>query len=110
MQDRDRQSLFDIVNSAQIALEYVSERTKADVLGDRMAQDALVRRLEIIGEAATRLSDEARDELSHISWRSIIGMRNTMIYEYDRVEVETVWDTVTKVLPDFIRQLEPYLD
>ena len=74
-----------------------------------MLQDAIVRRLEIVGEAATRLSDEARQTLSHLPWRQIVGMRNIMIHQYDRVDLKLVWDTATQVLPQLARDLASYL-
>ncbi|MDY6937714.1 MAG: HepT-like ribonuclease domain-containing protein [Cyanobacteriota bacterium] len=59
MNDRDRQTLLDIINSANLSARYLSGKTQTDFEDDRMLQDAIVRRLEIIGEAATRLSDVA---------------------------------------------------
>ncbi|MDY6782484.1 MAG: HepT-like ribonuclease domain-containing protein [Cyanobacteriota bacterium] len=90
--------------------QYLNSKTQADFERDRLLQDAIVRRLEIVGEAATRLSDEARQTLEHIPWRQIIGMRNIMIHQYDRVDLQLVRDTATQVLPQLDRDLTPYLE
>ncbi len=74
-----------------------------------MIQDAIVRRIEIIGEAATRLSQEARDEIDTVPWKQVIGMRNIMIHQYDRVDLQLVWDTATIALPQLARSLQPYV-
>jgi uncharacterized protein with HEPN domain len=71
-----------------------------------MRQAAVMRQLEIMGEAARRLSEETRQELSEIPWHQIIGMRNRLIHVYDDVDLAIVWDTVQNDLPPLIAQLE----
>lgn len=109
MTDRDRQSLLDIAYCADLVQQYLSGKTRSELEQDKMLQDAIVRRLEIVGEAARRLSDDARDELSHIRWSQIIGMRNIMIHEYDRVDLDFLWQVATNDLPQLARQLAPHL-
>lgn len=70
-------------------------------------QDAVIRRLEIIGEAARRVSDAKRQEWSHLPWQQMIGMRNIVIHKYDDVDLIAVWDTVMNDLPDLIHKIEP---
>ncbi|MBP0001715.1 MAG: DUF86 domain-containing protein [Cyanobacteria bacterium SID2] len=107
--ERDCQSLIDIVHSATLAANYLNGKTQTDFKRDRMIQDAIVRRIEIIGEAATRLSQEARDEIDTVPWKQVIGMRNIMIHQYDRVDLQLVWDTATIALPQLARSLQPYV-
>lgn len=73
---------------------------------DSQCQDAVIRRLEIIGEAARRISPETRARLPQLPWEAMIGMRNILIHEYDDVDLMIVWDTVQKDLPRLVANLE----
>jgi uncharacterized protein with HEPN domain len=75
-------------------------------LKDTQCQDAVIRRLEIIGEASRRLSDQTRAALPHLPWHDIAGMRNILIHEYDGVDLIAVWDTVRIDLPAIISALQ----
>jgi uncharacterized protein with HEPN domain len=65
-----------------------------------------MRQLEIMGEAARRLSEETRLEIPEIPWRQIISMRNRLIHGYDDVDLVIVWETIQNDLPPLIAQLE----
>ena len=69
--NRDREYLGDILNSAQLAVEYTSGVSREDFLADTQLQDSVVRRIEIIGEAAKRLSDAARQAMPAIPWKKV---------------------------------------
>ena len=109
MTDRDRQSLLDIAYCADLVQQYLSGKTWPELEQDRMLQDAIVRRLEIVGEAARRLSDDARDELSHIRWSQIIGIQDIILHQGDRVDLDFLWQVATNDLPQLTRQLAPHL-
>ena len=66
---------------------------------EQMVQDAVVRQLEIIGEASHRLSDDFRDRHSFIPWRAIIGMRNRIAHDYLNIDLQVVWEVVQQDLP-----------
>jgi uncharacterized protein with HEPN domain len=102
---RDDTYLVDMLESAKIALEYVLGKTWDDFSGDMQCQDAVVRRIEIIGEAARRLSQETRDQHPQVPWREITSMRNLVIHEYDVVDIGQVWDTVQNKIPPLIEEL-----
>jgi len=104
---RDPQYLLDVLTAAKLALTYVAGKTQEEFLGDTQCQDAVIRRLEIIGEAARRLSRQTRTTLPELAWNAMIGMRNAMIHEYDDVDLSIVWDTVQSDLPVLIRVIEP---
>jgi uncharacterized protein with HEPN domain len=70
-------------------------------------QNAVMRPLEIIGEAARRVSQETRDAHAGIPWEQMIGMWNRLIHEYFRVNLTTVWETVQNDLPSLIALVEP---
>jgi uncharacterized protein with HEPN domain len=69
-------------------------------------QDAVIRRLLIIGEASKRVSEPTRKSLTTIPWSAISGMRNRLIHEYDEIDLDVVWDTIDKSLPILIVELE----
>jgi uncharacterized protein with HEPN domain len=104
---RDTAYLLDILEAARLAAAYVSAKTKEEFLRDTQCQDAVIRRLEIIGEAARRISEETRARLPHLPWSAMINMRNLMIHEYDHVDLAVVWDTVQNYLPTLIQSIAP---
>jgi uncharacterized protein with HEPN domain len=71
-----------------------------------LLQDAVVRQLEVIGEAAKRLSASFREGKPAIPWKDIIGMRAKLAHDYMMVDVQVVWDTVQRDLPDLLAQLD----
>jgi len=103
---RDKGHLFDILESARLALSYIEHKSLETFLQDTQCQDAVIRRLEIIGEASRRLSDETRQTLPEIPWREIIGMRNMLIHDYDDIDMKIVWDTVNDHLDPLIKILD----
>jgi uncharacterized protein with HEPN domain len=102
---RDDTYLVDILESARIALEYALKKTWDEFSQDLQCQDAIVRRIEIIGEAARRVSQETRDKNPQIPWREMTSMRNLVIHEYDVVDIQQVWDTVQNKIPPLIEEL-----
>lgn len=106
---RDSVYLLDIFRAAKIAISYLEGKTKEEFYKDIQCQDAVVRRLEIIGEAAKRVSSETASELPDLPWKKMVGMRNIMIHEYDDVDLAIVWDTVKNDLPRLISLLEPIM-
>jgi uncharacterized protein with HEPN domain len=105
--DRDRAYLLDITESARLALSYMDGLTLEVFLNDTQRQDAVIRRIEIIGEAARRVSPQTRELHPEIPWATMIGMRNLMIHDYDDVDMDIVWDTVHRDLPELLELLEP---
>lgn len=81
-------------------------KTQAEFLLDTFCQDAVIRRLEIIGEATRRLSDETRMALPETAWEAMVGMRNILIHQYDDVDMNIIWDAVQMDIPPLIQVLE----
>ena len=106
---RDKEFLLDILEAARLAIKYTSGKSKNDFLKDIQCQDAVVRRLEVIGEAAKRVSDESRKKIPSLPWKAMTSMRNIMIHEYDDVDFNIVWDTVRNDLPNLVTELEKFL-
>ena len=80
------------------------------VVSDRLLNLALVRLLEIIGEAATRVSQEFRNGHPEIPWRSIVGLRNRLIHGYDEVDFGIMWTIINDDLPSLVGSLEILLE
>lgn len=106
---RDQAYLVDILEAARLALSYVRGKTKAEFLLDTQCQDSVIRPLEIIGEAARRVSEEGRATYPELPWRDMIGMRNILIHEYDDIDLHIVWRTVDAELPALVATLESQL-
>ncbi|KAF0145430.1 MAG: hypothetical protein FD156_1000 [Nitrospirae bacterium] len=79
---------------------------KEDFMKNELLMDAVVRNLEIIGEASSKLTAPFRERYKGIEWRKIIGMRNRIIHAYDTVNFEIVWDVVREDLPELRKKLK----
>jgi uncharacterized protein with HEPN domain len=76
---------------------------------DEKTQDAIIRQIEIIGEAAKRLSPAFRDAHPHLPWKAMAGMRDVLIHQYDQVLIPEVWSTATVEVPAVLAAVEPLL-
>ncbi len=85
--ERDRTYLLDIFEAAKLAISYVGNKMEQEFLADIQCQDSVIRRFEIIGEAARRVSEATRIEHPELPWSEMIGMRNILIHEYDDVDL-----------------------
>jgi len=97
---RDEDYMHHILGAISSIEAYTVEGETA-FMADRKTQDAVIRNLEIIGEAANKLSPELRSSQPDIPWVDIIGMRNRLIHGYLTVNLDIVWSTVHEVLPGF---------
>lgn len=107
MRKRDsRVTLRQMYDHASEALDMVRDRVRADLDRDRMLNLALVRLLEILGEAANRVPPEERALHPGIPWPQLGGLRNRLIHEYDNVDHDILWQILTRDLPPLVRELE----
>ncbi len=104
---RDDAYLLDILIAARKACAFLEGLTWEAFTQSELHQNAVLRPLEIIGEAASHISPETRAAHPELPWTQMIGMRNRLIHEYFRIHLPTVWTTVQNDLPSLIALLEP---
>lgn len=102
----DSVRLLHMLSHAREAVAMVEGRSRGDLDTDRQLNLSLVRLVEIIGEAAARVTLESRDSLPSLPWAEIIGFRNRLIHGYDKVDFDILWTTVADDLPLMIALLE----
>ncbi len=95
-----------MLNAAKLLISYVSGRTIEEFFEDVFFQDAVTRRMEVLGEAARRVSNPTGLEITDIAWHQIIGMRNVLAHKYDDIDLEVVWRVIQVELPRLIPVLE----
>jgi uncharacterized protein with HEPN domain len=105
MRREDEHRVRHIRDAANEALAFVHGKLRADLDEDRVLTLALVKIIEIIGEAAANVSAETKTQHPEIPWRSIVAMRNRLVHVYFDIDVQRVWDTVEVDLPELLRLL-----
>ena len=98
-----------MLDAASEAIAFARGNTREDLTRDRKLQLSPVKEIEIVGEAANRVSVALQVATPGVPWADIIGMRNRLIHEYDDVNLSAVWQTVTSDLPELVIQLEQIL-
>jgi uncharacterized protein with HEPN domain len=91
-----------MLDAARDALSFVEGKTRDQLSSDRMLTLSLIKSIEIIGEAASTVTSETRDQFSEVPWRDIVAMRNRLIHVYFDIDLDRVWDTITDDLPGLI--------
>jgi uncharacterized protein with HEPN domain len=109
MQPEDLIRLRHMLDAARTATRFARERGRTDLGADELASHGLVRLIEIVGEAAARVSPDARAELAELPWPAMIGMRNRLVHGYYDVDMDRVWDTLVHDLPPLVAVLERHL-
>jgi len=101
--------LQDIAESCEKVLKFTKGFTQSDLIQDEKTYDAVVRNLEIIGEAAKRISEKLRVQLPDIEWRKIAGMRDMLAHEYFGIDNDILWDVVQNKIPQLARLIRTFL-
>ena len=101
--------LRDILDASREALSFVETLDFADFLTDRRTNFAVVRALEIVGEAANHIPAEIRNRWPEVAWLDMVDMRNILIHAYFGVDLETVWRTIQEDLPQLRDSMERIL-
>jgi len=108
-EQRDAALLWDILQAARRAIEFTQDKTFADYQASPLLQYAVERALEIVGEAANRISAEFQGAHLEIPWRKITGQRNVLIHEYGDIDHVLVWSVVREHVPILVEQIESLL-
>lgn len=105
----DRSRLQHMLDHAIETVQMAKGRTRQDLDSDRQLNLALVRLLEIVGEAAGRVREETRSKHPRIPWLDVVGLRNRLIHGYDTVDFDILWDIVKDDIPKLIPELKAIL-
>ncbi len=105
----DRVSLQQMLDHIKEAVSLAQGRTRADLESNRLFFLAILKLVEIVGEAAMRVSETTRSARPEIPWRQIIGVRNRLVHGYDAVDRDILWEIVTSDFPPLACQIEALL-
>ena len=109
MQSKDRIRVQHILDEAGEACKYAEGILFNEFVEDGKTVRAVIRSIEVIGEAASKISIEFRQKYPYVPWQKIIGMRNRLIHVYFDIDYNIIWQTVKKNLPPLIEQLQSIL-
>ena len=106
MAKADSVRLRHMLDSAMEAVELIHGKTRADLDSNRVLSLALVRLLEIVGEAASKVTDDTRQQTPAIPWSQIVSLRHRLIHGYDTINMDILWKILADDLPVLIAQLQ----
>ena len=109
MNESDQNRLRHMLDAAREAIAFTHGKTREDLVHERMLLLSLVKEIEIIGEAASKISLEGRSEAADIPWGKVTAMRNQLTHRYFQWDLDAIWSTVTTNVPALIRELEKLL-
>ncbi|MDP2366522.1 MAG: DUF86 domain-containing protein [Ignavibacteria bacterium] len=110
MKAEDRIRIQHMIDAAEEALSFVEDITDKDFSRNRMCILSVIKDIEIIGEAASKISVETKSHYPEIPWLDIVGMRNRLIHGYFDVNIKLVWNTTQNNLPPLIKSLKELLN
>jgi len=102
---RDKERLNHIIESVGNIFEFTAKISLEEFSANKMLRFAVIKNLEIIGEASNLLSDELKDKYPEIDWKSIIGLRNFLVHGYYQISDKIIWNSIQEDLPRFLSQI-----
>jgi uncharacterized protein with HEPN domain len=102
MRDEDRVRILHMIEAGESVAQFMSGRNRDDLDEDRMLLFAVVRAIEILGEAANKISPETRAAAPQVPWGAIVSMRNRLIHVYFNTDPAVVWKTATEEIPALV--------
>jgi len=110
MKDKEKIWFEHIYDSANKAVKFAEGKNINDLRNNDMLYLAILKSIEIIGEASNRISEETRMQFNNIPWREIIAMRNRLVHGYFDVDYEILWNVVERRLPELILNVKEILE
>lgn len=109
MKPEDKIRIRHMIDAAEEALSFASVSSETEFRENRMIVLSIIKEIEIIGEAASKISEETRSKYKNLPWMDIVGMRNRLIHGYFDIDMKMVWYTVKNDLPSLIKSLKEIL-
>lgn len=106
---RDNASLLDIVRAGQLILQFAQGLSREQLESDLRTQSAILYQIAIMGEATKRLSPEFREQHPEAPWDDMAGMRDIVAHQYDRIDLDIVWQVIQRNIPELLSILVPLL-
>lgn len=107
MRPDDRIRLRHMADALHAAIRFTAGRQRGDLDTDRMLAFALVHAIQVVGEAAGRVTDATRDAHPRVPWAAMIGMRHRLVHAYFDIDADILWTTATEAVPALLKQIEP---
>lgn len=107
---RDKERLLHILEAIGNIEEFTKDISRSMLFCDKMRYFAVVKNVEIIGEAANMLTIEFRSSHTELPWRAITGMRNVIVHDYVNIHEDLLWDTIQNDVPTLKKQIRIYLE
>jgi len=104
--NHDSAYLFDMLQSAEFAVNYLQNVEYQDFAGNKLLQDAVLRRIEIVGEASHRITAQTKVKYNKFAWKEMRNVRNYILHIYSELNPEEIWNTVKNEFPELIKQLK----
>lgn len=101
--------LYDIAESCEKIVRFTAGLSQSDLIGDERTYDAVVRNLEIVGEAAKHISEEVRGQLPDIEWRKAAGLRDMLTHVYFGIDNDILWDVIKNKIPQLAKAVDDFL-
>jgi uncharacterized protein with HEPN domain len=99
-----------MIDATESLVQFFTGKTRADLDADRMLLFAVVRAIEVVGEAASKVTSETREAAPSIPWTAIVSMRNRLIHGYFDIDTDLVWKTATEEIPGLRRALKALVE
>lgn len=105
----ERQYLTDMVEAAEAIAQFLTGIDRETFLADALRQSAVIQKIEVIGEAASKIGSDLRSRYPEVSWSQIVGMRNLLVHGYFSIKAVIVWQTATQAVPELREQIAAIL-